>query len=49
MDFAQVISDGTPSTTVKDYCDNGNIQAKEKAVNICNLMVFLKCQCNQIA
>jgi hypothetical protein len=32
MDFAQVISDGTPSTTVKDYCDNGNIQAKGKAV-----------------
>jgi hypothetical protein len=49
MDFAQVISDGTPSTTVKDYCDNGNIQAKGKAVNICNLMIFLECQCNQIA
>jgi len=49
MDFAEVISDGTPSTTVKDYCDNGNMQAKGKAVNICNLMVFLKCQCNQIA
>jgi hypothetical protein len=31
MDFAQVISDGTPSTTVKDYCDNGNMQAKGKA------------------
>jgi hypothetical protein len=49
MDFAEVISDGTPFTTVKDYCDNGNIQAKGKAVNICNLMVFLKCQFNQIA
>ena len=43
MDFAQVISDGTPSTTVKDYCDNGNMQAKGKAVNICNLMIFLEC------
>jgi hypothetical protein len=43
MDFAQVISDGTPSTTVKDYCDNGNIQVKGKAVNICNLMIFLEC------
>jgi hypothetical protein len=31
MDFAEVISDGTPSTTVKDYCDNGNMQAKGKA------------------
>jgi hypothetical protein len=32
MDFAQVISDGTPSRIVKEYWDNGNIQAKGKAV-----------------
>jgi hypothetical protein len=31
MDFAEIISDGTPSTTVKDYCDNGNIKVKGKA------------------
>ena len=49
MDFAQVISDGTPSRIVKENCDNGNIKAKGKAVNICNLMIFLECQCNQIA
>jgi hypothetical protein len=49
MDFAEVISDGTPSRIVKEYWDNGNIQVKGKAVNICNLMVFLKCQCNQIS
>ena len=29
----------------RENCDNGNIQVKGKAVNICNLMVFLKCQC----
>jgi hypothetical protein len=49
MVFAQVISDGTPSRIVKENCDNGNIKAKGKAVNICNLMIFLECQCNQIA
>jgi hypothetical protein len=32
MDFAQVISDGTPSRIVKEHWDNGNIQAKGKAV-----------------
>jgi hypothetical protein len=31
MDFAQVISDGTPSRIVKENCDNGNIKAKGKA------------------
>ena len=45
MDFVWVISDGTPSTTVKENGVNGNMQAKGKVVNICNLMVFLKCQC----
>jgi hypothetical protein len=45
MDFEEVISDGTPFTTVRENCDNGNIQVKGKVVNICNLMVFLKCQC----
>jgi antitoxin component YwqK of YwqJK toxin-antitoxin module len=34
MDFAEVISDGTPSGIVKEYCDNGNIQVKGKVVNI---------------
>jgi hypothetical protein len=43
MDFAEVISDGTPFTTVRENCDNGNIQVKGKAVNICNLMIFLEC------
>jgi hypothetical protein len=32
MDFAQVISDRSPSGIVKEYWDNGNIQAKGKAV-----------------
>jgi hypothetical protein len=32
MVFVEVISDGTPSTTVKDYCDNGNMKAKGKTV-----------------
>jgi hypothetical protein len=32
MVFVEVISDGTPSRIVKEYWDNGNIQAKGKAV-----------------
>jgi hypothetical protein len=32
MDFAEIISDGTPSRIVKEYWDNGNIKAKGKAV-----------------
>ena len=31
MDFAEVISDGTPFTTVRENGDNGNMQAKGKA------------------
>jgi hypothetical protein len=31
MVFAVVISDGTAFTTVREYWDNGNIQAKGKA------------------
>jgi hypothetical protein len=27
----------------RENCDNGNIQVKGKAVNICNLMIFLEC------
>jgi hypothetical protein len=32
MDFAEVISDGTAFTTVRENGDTGNIQAKWKAV-----------------
>jgi hypothetical protein len=32
MDFAEIISDGTPSRIVKEYWDNGNIQVKGKTV-----------------
>jgi hypothetical protein len=31
MDFAEIISDGTPFTTVRENGDNGNMQAKGKA------------------
>jgi len=40
MDFTEVISDVTLFTTVKEYCENGNMQVKGNAVKYLQLDGF---------